>query len=82
MDVGTALSILEDAVTRCRLRQEIPTAEVQRALDFLARGAFHSWPIDQFRKALERSRAEEFELQGQYQVLNASLNAIKLTVRK
>ena len=75
MDKTTALAVLEDALERCR-REDMRTAEVYRALDFLEAHAFRKWPFDQFRDTLEDSISEE----GRWQVLNASLNAIRLAL--
>lgn len=75
MDKTTALAVLKDALERCR-REDMRTTEVYRALDFLEPHAVRKWPFDQFRDALENSTSEE----GRWQVLNASLNAIKLAL--
>jgi hypothetical protein len=75
MDKTTAVAVLEDALERCR-REDMRTAEVYGALDFLEAHAFRKWPFDQFRDALENSTSEE----GRRQVLNASLNAIRLAL--
>ena len=47
MEKTAALSMLEDALERCR-RQDMRTAEVYRALDFLEAHAVRKWPFDQF----------------------------------
>jgi hypothetical protein len=75
MDKTTALALLEDAVERGRC-ENIRTADVYGALDFLEAHAFRKWPFDQFRGALENSRSEE----GRRQVLNTSLNGIRLAL--
>jgi hypothetical protein len=75
MDKTTALAVLEEALERCR-REDMRTAEVYGALDFLEGLAFRKWPFEQFRDALENSTSEE----GRRQVLNASLNGIRLAL--
>jgi hypothetical protein len=75
MDKTTALALLEDALERCRI-EDMRTTEVYGALDFLEGHAFRKWPFDQFRDALENSTSEE----GRRQVLNASLNGIRLAL--
>jgi hypothetical protein len=75
MDKTTALAVLEDALERCR-REDMRTAEVYGALDFLEAHAVRKWPFDQFRDALENSTSDE----GRWQVLNASLNAIRVAL--
>lgn len=75
MDNTTALAVLEDALERCR-REDMRTPEVFAALDFLKARATVQWPFEQFRDALENSTSEE----GRRQVLNASLNGIRLAL--
>jgi hypothetical protein len=75
MNKTTALAVLEDALERCR-REDMRTAEVYGALDFLEAHALRKWPFDQFRDALENSTSEE----GRRQVLNASVNGIRLAL--
>lgn len=75
MDKISALAVLEDALERCR-KEDMRTPDVFAALDFLEAHAFRKWPFDQFRDALENSTSEE----GRRQVLNASLNGIRLAL--
>jgi hypothetical protein len=75
MDKTTALAVLENALERCR-KEDMRTPDVFAALDFLAARASVQWPFDQFRDALENSTSEE----GRRQVLNASLNGIRLAL--
>ena len=75
MDKTTALAVLEDALERCR-KEDMRTSDVFAALDFLEALAIRKWPFDQFRDALENSISEE----GRRQVLNASLNGIRLAL--
>ena len=79
MDKTTALAVLEDALERCK-REDMRTAEVYGALDFLEAHAVRKWPVDQFRDALNSTGSELWEIEGRYQVLNASLNGIKLAL--
>jgi hypothetical protein len=74
MNTTTALAVLTDARDRCR-KEDMRTAEVFAALDFLEARATRKWPFDQFRKSLD-SRDPE----GRWQTVNASLNAVRLAV--
>jgi hypothetical protein len=76
MDTTTALAVLADALERCR-RQDMRTAQVYAALDFLETRAAQKWPFDQFRDALEDSDKDE---EGRWQIMNASLNGIRLAL--
>jgi len=76
MESTAALAVLQDALNRCR-GEDMRTPEVFAALDFLAAGAHPQWPFKEFREALDSEEAEE-----RWQVLNASLNGIKLAIRK
>jgi hypothetical protein len=82
MDIPTALRVLEDAVKRCTT-DNVNTAEVLDALDFIRRRAAVTWPFEHFRKSLA-VRVGEFDLdpEGRRQALNASLNGIKLVLRR
>jgi hypothetical protein len=51
-------------------------------LGFLERCADEKWPFEQFRKALEDCGVEEPKPEARWQMLNASLNAIKRAVRR
>ena len=53
---------------------------VLAALEFLALHAREQWPFEQFRKALADSSMDGPETL--WQMLNASLNAIKRVVRR
>jgi hypothetical protein len=68
---ATALDMLVDALDRCR-DEDMGTARVFAALDFLQLRADQKWPFDQFRRALDTDNEE-----GRWQNLNASLNGIK-----
>lgn len=74
MDATTAMLVLSDAFTRCR-GEDMRTPEVFAALDTLGKLATVDWPFNQFRIALDTDNEE-----GRWQVLNASMNAIKLAV--
>jgi len=51
-------------------------------LQFLEMRAKEKWPFEQFRKSLESDGSEGWQSEGRYQVLNASLNGIKLAVKE
>ena len=79
MDTTRALSVLSNALDRCR-EEDVRTPEVFGALDLLAARASVKWPFDQFREALENTGSEGWEQEGRWQVLNASLNGIRRAV--
>jgi hypothetical protein len=78
---SNALAILQDALDRCRT-EDMRTPEVLAALDFLEARANPKWPFKQFREALKQSASMDWEIEGRWQTLNASLNGIKLAVNK
>lgn len=73
------VDVLEDALARCR-NQDMRTAEVYEALDFLAARTRQKWPFEQFRKALDDAGTEGSQPEARWQMLNASLNGIKLAL--
>ena len=79
MVFSTALAILENALARCR-DEDIRRPEVFAALDFLSQWAAAKWPFEQFRDALNRDGSQQWESEGRWQMLNASLNGIKRTL--
>jgi len=58
------------------------TPQVYAALKFLEQHNTPKLPFDQFREALENTGSEGWQAEGQCQNLNASLNAVKLAVRR
>ena len=70
---GPPIAVLEDALARCR-REDMRTPSVERALTALASRATEAWPSEQFRRALATTDRDE----DRWQLMNASLNAIKL----
>lgn len=48
----SALAVLKDAFDRCR-HEDMRTADVATALEFLSPRADPQWPLDQFRKGLD-----------------------------
>ena len=71
-----ALAALENAFARCRT-QDMRTPGVMQALDYLKESSAKKRPFEQFRKALDIENVK-----GRWQTMNASLNAIKLQVRR
>jgi len=72
-----AVAILEDALSRCR-DEDMNTAEVEAALQFLEKSAAKKWPFDQFRKALKcRSSDSGVIPEARWQNANAALNGIR-----
>jgi hypothetical protein len=63
MDTTTALAALTDALDRCR-NEDMRTAEVFAALDFLEARANQKWAFDQFRRSLDSTDPE-----GRWQTL-------------
>ena len=74
MNANTAMAVLSDAFNRCRY-EDMRTPEVFAALDTLGKLVNLDWPFNQFRRALDSDNEE-----GRWQLLNASLNGIKLAV--
>jgi hypothetical protein len=80
VDTTTALAVLTDVLERCR-SEDMRTPDVLAALDFLAARATIKWPFEQFREELLDSGGSElWEVEGRWQMLNASLNGIKLAL--
>jgi hypothetical protein len=80
VDTTTALAVLNQALDRCR-NEDVRTPEVFAALDFLAASATVKWPFEQFRRELLNDAGSLFaDQEGHWQVLNASLNGIKLAI--
>jgi hypothetical protein len=79
VDVTTAIAVLTDALQRCRT-EDMRTANVFAALDFLAARASVKWPFEQFRESLNSMDSELWEAEARWQTLNASLNGIKLAI--
>ena len=55
--MDAAMAVLMDALARCR-NEDMRTAEVTAALDFLAARADQQWPFNQFWKALDSDNEE------------------------
>jgi hypothetical protein len=80
VDTTTALAILTDALDRCR-DEDMRTPDVFAALDFLATRATVQWPLNSSVRSYLATPVLTFgEAEGRWQVLNASLNGIKLAV--
>ena len=75
LDNTTALAVLEDALDRCLRKEDVRSPDVFAAPDFLEARAAQKWPFAQFCQGLE-SRDPE----GRWQIMNASLNGIRLTI--
>jgi hypothetical protein len=60
--------MLEEPVARCR-SEDIRTAEVYEALDFLAARTKQKWPFEQFRKALDEDAEGPWQAEGRWQML-------------
>ncbi len=81
MDTTSALAVLQNALDRCR-KEDMRTAEVFAALDFLEAHATQKWPFAQFRESLNSAGSELWEAEGRWQTVNASLNAVRLAVMR
>jgi hypothetical protein len=79
MNTTDALAVLTDALKRCRT-EDVRTPQVFAALEFLAARAAVTWPFEQFHRALENHRFLDWEIEGRWQTLNASLNGIRNAV--
>ena len=71
--------MLADALSRCR-SEDMRAPEVFAALDFLEFKAMIKWPFKQFRDTLEGFDADQLKAEARWQMLNASLNGVKLAV--
>jgi hypothetical protein len=78
--IDRALAGLEDAVRRCRDEDVRHGTGVSAALSFLELRADEKSPFEQFRKAIEDPGMEGTKQEARWQVLKASLNAIKRAV--
>jgi hypothetical protein len=79
--IDRALAGLEDAVRRCRDEDVRYGTGISAALSFLELRADEKWLFEQFRKALEDPGMEGPKPEARWQMLSASLNAIKRVVR-
>jgi hypothetical protein len=57
------------------------TPAVFAALDFLEAQLKPKWPLKQFRETLEKRDSYDWQTEGRWQTLNASLNGIKLAAK-
>ena len=55
---------------------------VLAALEFLVLHARKQWPLEQFQNALANPGMDGPKLEARWQMLNASLNAIKRVIRR
>ena len=76
MDTRSALELLYSAVD-CFSSENVDTAEIGAALDFLQARSKVAWPFEQFRVALKTKPGEDWEIEGRRQILSASLNGIR-----
>ena len=65
----------------CR-KENMRTAEVYAALNFLAQRAGRKWPLEQFRNSLDYRASDGWEAEGRWQTVSASLNAIRLAIKE
>ena len=79
--IERCIRYLEEAIDRCR-KEDFQTLELEPPLQYLEVRVKKKWPFEQFRKTLEDSGSEGWQIERRYQMLNASLNAIKLAVKK
>lgn len=78
-DKVTALAVLQNAFDRCR-KEDIRTPEVLAALNFLELNSTVTWPFAQFREVMKYRGSKDWEVEGRWQVLHASMNAIRRMV--
>lgn len=81
-DIERCLSVLEEALDRCRKEDVRYTMGIEAPLSFLEPYATEKWPFEQVCKALEDFDAHPLQEEGRWQVLNASLNGIKRVIRR
>ncbi len=77
----SCVAALEDALARCR-HEDVRTLTTYAALHFLGTRAKEKWPFEQFRNAIEEEGPERWQIERRWQLVNAALNAIKLSVKK
>jgi hypothetical protein len=82
-DTETTLRILAAARDRCE-KEDMRTAEVFAALDYLAARAQVLWPYENFRQALNWWKPDEWQADatGRSQNVNAAFNGIARQWRK
>ena len=80
--IDRALAWLEEAVSRCREEDMRDGTGVLAALEFLALRADEQWPFEQVQNALADPGMDGPKPEARWQMLNASLNAIKRVVRR
>jgi hypothetical protein len=68
------LTVLENALNRCRL-EDMRTREVRTALEYFSARLPVVWPVELFRNALNTQHEK-----ARWQVMNTSLNAIRMNV--
>jgi hypothetical protein len=78
MTVLDALTILEDATSKCKQR-DIYTTEVRQALDFLQPRVRPEWLIPQFRYHAQLNQQDEVDLDKEAQ--QQALRSIFLRIR-
>ena len=81
MTVLQALVILEAAVLVCKKRN-INTLEAREALDFLEPHIWPKWLVPQFRHHIGGERENDYQREGQQQVLRATFPGIRDGVRE
>jgi hypothetical protein len=81
MTVLQALAALEAATVECKQRN-INTPEVKEALDLLERYIRPEWLIPQFRNHIGGERENDYQREGQQQVLRATFPGIRDSVRE
>jgi hypothetical protein len=80
--IERALAALENAVSRCRTEDVRYGTGIYAALQFLEMQAQEKWPFEQFREALEDPGMDGTKPEARWQVLNASLNAMRRVIRR
>jgi hypothetical protein len=77
MTVLEALATLEAATLECKKR-DINMPQVREALDFLEPHIQPPWLVPQYRHALDRHRDQDYEREGQQQVLRPTFEASEI----
>lgn len=76
-----ALSVLADAVDRCRA-EDMRTPEVFPALEVLSARTSMRWPFEQFGESLNFAVGDASHAEGRWHNVNASLNAVRRAVSR
>ncbi len=79
--IRSCLAALENALVRCR-HENVGTLTTYAALHFLGTRAKEKWPFQQFREAIDEEGPRRWQFQRRWDLVNAALNAIKVSLKE